>query len=435
MPAPISPLAQALNERIASANPDVLAMLAERGKAIYFPSAGILAQSAEAKGKKINATIGTALEDDGNVLALACLSDRVKLSRNDAFGYAPSYGRPEIREAWRQSLYRKNPSLGQLPVSLPVVTCALTHGLSMVGYLFLDPGDRVISPDMYWDNYELVFGNACGASLDTFPTFAGSGFNVAGLRERLRQGPVGKRVVLLNFPNNPTGYTPTVAEGRAICDALVEAAEAGNRVVALIDDAYFGLVYEAGIMTESIFAGLASRHERLLAVKIDGPTKEDYVWGFRVGFLSYAVKGGSPALYKALEDKTAGAVRGNVSNAPMISQSLLLQAWQEPRYEQEKQEKYATLKRRAEKVKEILAAHPEYASQFEALPFNSGYFMCVRLKHSDPETVRRILLTEFSTGVISISGVLRVAFSGAPLGLLEELFANLYQACRKAPAR
>ncbi len=66
----INPQAQSLNENIESINPRVLSLLSDRGKNIFFPAKGILGQSAEAKGKKINATIGIALENDGTPMRL-----------------------------------------------------------------------------------------------------------------------------------------------------------------------------------------------------------------------------------------------------------------------------------------------------------------------------------------------------------------------------
>jgi aspartate/methionine/tyrosine aminotransferase len=102
---------------------------------------------------------------------------------------------------------------------------------------------------------------------------------------------------------------------------LTREAEKGSRVLVLADDAYFGLVYEDDVARESVFARLADAHENLLAVKIDGATKEDYVWGFRVGFLTYACKGITPAVCAALEAKTGGAVRGSISNASHLSQT------------------------------------------------------------------------------------------------------------------
>jgi aspartate/methionine/tyrosine aminotransferase len=425
------PQAARLNDVIRQANPAVERMLSARGRAIFFPKLGVLSQSAEAAGKAINATIGIALEDDGRPVALPSVAHSLNLPLGDAFPYAPSPGRADIRTLWREMLLAKNPRLAGRSFGHPVVTAALTHGLSMAGYLFCDPGDTVILPDLYWENYDLVFGNAYGASLRTFETYTPAGaFNVDALTAALT-GPVGKRVVLLNFPNNPSGYTPTVTEARALVAALTAEAERGSSVVVLIDDAYFGLVFEAGVLGESIFVDLCDAHPNLLAVKIDGATKEDYVWGFRVGFLTFGVKDGTPELYGALEAKVGGAIRGNISNSSNPAQSILVRAWKSGEYEAEKRQKYELLSRRYHLVREILGAHPEYADQFVPLPFNSGYFMCIRPLRVDAEALRKTLLADYSTGTINFNGVLRIAFSATPTDKLPQLFENIYQAAKR----
>lgn len=426
----LHPTAVELNATLAAQAPHVLSLLSARGKAAFFPTKGILGQAAEAKGKRINATIGVALEEDGRPLSLDCLTEHVDLPAGDQVLYAPSYGRPALRSRWGAMIREKSPGLRESEHSLPVVTCALTHGLSLAGAMFLNPGDHLLVPDLYWGNYRLIFEAAFGAKIDTYPTFAGGGFNVAGLAAKLKQGPPGKRVILLNFPNNPTGYTPTEAEASALVTVLGEVAAEGNEVVVIIDDAYFGLVFEPGILESSIFQPLATLSPRVVAVKVDGPTKEDYVWGLRVGFITFGVAGASRDVFTALEHKVAGLVRGSVSNAPQLSQSLLLAAWDHPDYAAQKREKHEVLRRRYEKVKAILEAHPEYAESFEPLPFNSGYFMCVRPTQAKAEAIRQRLLAEYDTGVIATDGLVRLAFSSTPLADLELLFAHLDAACR-----
>ncbi|MEE1066892.1 MAG: aminotransferase class I/II-fold pyridoxal phosphate-dependent enzyme, partial [Fibrobacteraceae bacterium] len=308
----------------------------------------------------------------------------------------------------------------------------LTHAISCAAYLFLDEGDEVILPDLYWDNYELVFENGKNAKLRTFNTFKNGGFDTEALRNALQGN--GKKVLLLNFPNNPTGYTATEQEAEEIANILKETAEKGTPVVALLDDAYFGLVYEDGVYTESLFAKLADASENLLAVKLDGPTKEDYVWGFRVGFMSFAWKNASDAQLKAMEAKAAGVVRGNISNAPSISQKILLAAYQSENYLAEKQEKYNTLKKRYDCILEVFKNHPEYKETFEPMPFNSGYFMCIRPIGVEAETLRRKLIEDYSTGVIVLSGLVRLAFSSVPTEKIPLLFENIYQAILKLRA-
>jgi aspartate/methionine/tyrosine aminotransferase len=429
----MKPNAQAadLNKGIKAENPHVYNMLSEKGKNIFFPKLGILAQTAEASGKAINATIGTALEDSASPMCLESLWRQFNVQKKNIFSYAPSFGRPEIRAIWKERLFKNNPSLAGATVSLPVVTSALTHGLSMAAYLFCGEKDAIIMSDLYWENYDLIFTNGYGAAITTYPTFDGVSYNVKGLRERLSAPGAGKKIVLLNFPNNPTGYTVTVSEARAIRDALVGAAEAGNDIVLFIDDAYFGLVFEDGIFTESLFSLLANAHERILAVKFDGPTKEDYVWGFRIGFVTFGVKGGAPRLYSMLEAKIAGAIRGTISNASNIGQSLLLNAYSDAQYEEEKKAKYAVLRKRYEKMRDILAGRPEYGDVFRPLPFNSGYFMCVRLNAPKAEEVRQLLLKKYDTGIIAFGDIIRIAFSSTPYDMLDKLLENIYLAGRE----
>ena len=425
-----NPLAEQANAELSANGCNVLSMLSERGKAIFFPRKGILGQGAEAKGSEINATIGTALEDDGSPLVLDCVLKSLNLPKQ-AFLYAPSFGNPDLRKAWKEQIVRKNPSLAGKQFSNPVVTCALTHAISCAGYLFLDPGDEVIIPDLYWDNYELVFVNSCGAKIKTFNTFKDGGFDTEALKAALAESKSDKKVVLLNFPNNPTGYTATEKEAVEIAKILTDCAAAGNKVVALLDDAYFGLVYEEGVTKESLFVKLLEANENLLAVKLDGPTKEDYVWGFRVGFMTFGFKGASEAQLKALEDKAAGTVRGNISNAPSISQKILLAAFQSEEYLQQKQEKYNTLKKRFDIIKNELAAHPEYKEAFEPMPCNSGYFMCIKPKGVDAEELRQKLIKDYSTGTIMLSGLIRVAFSAVPTDKLGKLFENIYNCIKE----
>ncbi len=427
----MNPQAEELNQIISVNSHVVFSLLSDRGEKVYFPKKGILGQSAAARGKRINATIGTAVEDDKSPMRLKCIEKNISVPPALAFLYAPSYGRPDIRSKWKEMIYQKNPGLKDIEISLPVVTNALTHGLSILGYMFLDEGDKLIVPDLNWDNYSLMFTNAYGADLLTFNTFRNGEFDVIAMKEAIATGGIGKKVILLNFPNNPTGYTPSVETALEIVKVIREAAEAGNKMVILCDDAYFGLVFEEGIELQSIFSYLADLHENVLAVKVDGPTKEDYVWGFRVGFITYGIRGGNSALYTALADKTAGAVRGNISNASNLSQSLLVMAWESKEYEQEKLEKYGIMKQRYQKVKEVLSGG-KYEKYFKAYPFNSGYFMCIKLREGIPgEEIRQILLNNFDTGVISFGDILRIAFSAVAEKDIPELFENIYKACEK----
>jgi aspartate/methionine/tyrosine aminotransferase len=422
-----------LNNVIKSSNRAVYDLLSKRGKAIYFPAKGIISQSAAAKGKELNATIGTAYENDGRPMVIPSLARFFEVDSKDAFPYAPSQGIPSLRNKWQELIRSKNPSLGTLDISLPVVTCGVTNGLSIIGYMFVDEGDSIILSDLYWENYDLTFANAYGARFELFNLFHGKDFDLASFKKTVMKKNAGKKVVLLNFPNNPAGYTPTTQEAEEIIAILQEAAEAGNKLVVILDDSYIGLVFEENVINESLFARLAHAHENLLAIKTDGITKEEYAWGLRVGFITYGIKNGSKELYQALEAKTAGAIRGNISNTSHPAQSAFLRALNSAEYAKEKQDNYQKMKQRYLKVKEVLGRHDDYSRYFEAAPFNSGYFMCVRLKDLDADKVWELLLSKYSTGVICYSKekLFRIAFASTPLDKIEKLFDNIYLACKE----
>lgn len=432
----INRLAVELNEVIQRENQHVYAMLSEMGKRMYFPK-GILSQSAEAKEKasRFDATIGIARENGKPMFLPSVMEHLDGLTPGEALTYAPATGRADLRRKWRDDLLTKNPSLAGKSFSTPIVTSGVTHALSLVGDLFVDKGDMVLMPDKFWENYELLFGVRFQAQLATYPFFnTDGGFNVDGLRRSLatRTGS-GKTILVLNFPNNPTGYSISKSEADQLTTVLLEAAEDGCSLVAITDDAYFGLFYDDHALQESLFARIASCHERILAVKVDGPTKEEYVWGFRTGMLTFSTRAAlsEDTLYGAIEKKAAGAIRSAISNCCHPTQSILMKAMSSDTFAAERQEKRAVLEERAKVVRQILSA-PDYADLWEPYPFNAGYFMCLKLKGLDAETYRKYLLDKFGVGVIADGKRdIRVAFSAVEVDDLPALYDVLATAARE----
>ena len=429
----MNPLAEELNRTLQTHAPHVFDMLSSFGKKVFFPK-GILSQSAEAKEKahRFNATIGIALEN-GQPMHLDSIHGWLEsFDPADLFPYAPAAGKPGLREAWAQKQFKENPAMRGRKIGKPIVTHALTHGLTLVGDLFVDPGDTILLPDKFWGNYRLIYEVRHGARIHTYPFYtAEGGFNIEAFRAQLQEAAAaaGKVVVILNFPNNPCGYTVRTEEARGIVRILSDTARQGTRLVTVLDEAYFGLFYTDDLWTESLFGLLANEDERLLAVKLDGATKEYYVWGFRVGFLTFGVQcaGDSDAVYQALEKKAMGAIRGSISNSTHISQSLILKAMQSPGFLPESQQKVSLLKRRALKLMEVLK-QPKFQDAWSVYPFNSGYFMCLCLNGVEGETLRCHLLERYGVGVIATGGNdVRVAFSCIEEEDLEDLFEVLYQ--------
>jgi len=427
----MNPLAIELNTALAGTVADTL--LSDLGRRLFFPK-GIVAQSAEAKkgATRANATIGIATRGGKPVFLPTIRSLVPALDPDEIFPYAPTQGVEKLRELWKKDLVRKNPDVGDAKFSLPLVVPGLTCGISTLADLFAEKGDTLVLPDLHWDNYPLIFETRRETSVETFPFFSSGGaFNVQGMKEALaRAAKKGKVILLLNFPNNPTGYSPSTAEAEAVVSAIRDLASGGCRFLVILDDAYFGLYYEPGIYEQSLFARLCALHENVLAAKVDGSTKEDLTWGFRTGFVTLGAKGLTDAHYEALTRKLMGALRSTISNSSILAQSLILRSLEDPQRMAQKAEAGKILRERYDRAKAILSR--KKSSAIEPLPFNSGYFMSFRVLRGTAESLRKALLAGSGVGTIAINDrCLRVAFSSVDVEKLEDLYERIYATAEK----
>jgi aspartate/methionine/tyrosine aminotransferase len=404
-------------------------LLSPLGSRFYFPR-GIVAQSAEAKksAHTANATIGMAYSG-GKPMILSAIADSMPtLNPEQSVAYAPTAGVEQVRGDWKNLMLRKNPSLKSDRISLPVVVPGLTAGISFMADMFVEEDSAIIACDPCWDNYSLIFTERRSGIIRgvTFIS-AGPGLDLETIGRAIREeAKTGIVRLILNFPNNPSGYSPTGAEAEALAGFCLEAASGGADVLVLCDDAYFGLFYEPEIYQESIFGLLADSHERILAVKIDGPIKEDYVWGLRTGFVTFGSRGLTGEHYNALITKLTGAIRSSVSCANTPAQHIIIKALEDPRTAREKARFQDIMQKRYDAIKEFLAKNPNHPV-LKPLPFNSGYFMCFKCEGISAETLRRELLHKKGIGVVALGDTcLRVAFAGLDLEQIPPVYRTIY---------
>jgi aspartate/methionine/tyrosine aminotransferase len=424
----MNPLAIELNEILEGTIAGRL--FSNLGRRLYFPK-GIIAQAAEAKksASTANGTIGMAYKDGKPLILSAIASNMSAFTPEEAVAYAPTAGIEKARTAWRDQIIQKNPSLDPANISLPAVIAGLTAGLSCTADLFIGKNSTLIASDPCWDNYSLIFETRRQAKIipvDFFGAQQGLDMEAIGAAVR-REAKSGAVRIIFNFPNNPSGYSTTAKEADALVNLLGETAEKGADVLVVCDDAYFGLFYEDNIAKESLFAKFAGLHERVLAIKLDGPTKEDYVWGLRMGFLTFGSKGLDQTHYDTLVRKLMGAIRSSVSCSNTSAQHLMLKVMEDPRTPGEKQAYREMLKRRYNLVKDFINANPNHPV-LQPLPFNSGYFMSFRCK-TDAEAIRQELLQKHGIGTVSLGkGCLRVAFSSIDEEKIPAVYRQIYAA-------
>ena len=78
--------------------------------------------------------------------------------------------------------------------------------------------------------------------------------NIDGLEESLaRAGD--RAIVILNFPSNPSGYSPTEAEADRIVNIVTNHP---RDLVVIFDDAYAGMVWEKDAVSDSLYWRVAA---------------------------------------------------------------------------------------------------------------------------------------------------------------------------------
>ncbi|MHC4713685.1 MAG: aminotransferase class I/II-fold pyridoxal phosphate-dependent enzyme [Planctomycetota bacterium] len=393
--------------------------LSQTGKAAFLPP-GIFYWAGRARNEaEVNASIGAAfgpvseigVEGDGSgVFYLPTLAKEfANLPPAALFSYAPILGAGDFRSAWREWILEKlKPSGNGLEalITNPVVAPGVTGALAIAARLFLSPGEALILPDRYWPNYDNVFVSNVGARIVTYPFYADDDFNVEALKVAVEESlsSQGKAVVLLNFPNNPTGFTPSVATARRIAAAIEEAAvEADKWVIVMSDDAYEGFYYSTDCIQYSLFAEFAGR-QKTLAVKLDGLSKEFLWYGARIGCITFGVPEALAAkrdlIGKELDGKLSAFIRGSVSNCNHPVQSVIAAGLKDKlgALLAERQRVIDVLKARWEVYnREIQKADP---SVMKPLASNSGFFALVDLVSAKAEEVADLLITKYKVAVV-----------------------------------
>lgn len=399
-----------LNAILEAEHPAARALLSPLGERAALPH-GIPQQTAEARGAVRQATIGQVTDGAGRPLALPSLAQQIDARDRDAsMLYAPQHGLPALREAWAAA--------HGLP-ELPVVTCGITHAISLAVDLFCSPTTPLVVPAPYWDNYETIATMRTGAPVISYPFYGPEGrFDLAGLLATLDR-VAGPALVLLNFPSNPSGYAPLADEGRRIVDALLRRP---GPLAVLCDDAYHPLYYEPGMYEESLFHALADAADpsRMLVMKACGATKELVFFGGRVGFLSFSARGRAN---EALAEKAAAALRGTISSVSAPAQYAVLRALQSPTLAAEQAQVRGTLAARYRALRDAMRRHG-----LESFPFNSGCFAMLPVPlGQDADALRRRLVAERSVGVISVTGAnaLRLAFCSVEAEDMDDLVARV----------
>ncbi|WP_137123641.1 pyridoxal phosphate-dependent aminotransferase [Roseomonas sp. HF4] len=186
--------------------------------------------------------------------------------------YAPNPGIAPLRDAIARYLTRNGRPVGPGRVA---VTASGVNALMLVAQALLDPGDRVVIPMPAWPNMDGI-ARVLGARVAPLPLRIENGLWRVDLDELLAAVTPATRLLFLNSPGNPTGWTLSAAEQRIILD---HCRRTGTWILA--DDVYERLFF-AGDAAPS-FLSIATPEDRV--VSVNSFSKSWSMTGWRLGWI------------------------------------------------------------------------------------------------------------------------------------------------------
>ena len=198
------------------------------------------------------------------------------LARGETF-YSHNLGLPELRQTVAAYLARLHPNPAAPIVADNIaITSAGVNALSLAAQCIVNPGDRVVCVTPLWPNLveipKILSANVECVSLDFGPQ--GSHLDMDRLLAALTPNT---KMLMVNSPNNPTGWTLTRDEQKAI---LARCRQHG--IWLLSDDAYERLVFDQTGCAPSFF-DISDANDRLVSANTF--SKSWLMTGWRLGWL------------------------------------------------------------------------------------------------------------------------------------------------------
>ena len=309
--------------------------------------------------------------------------------------YTHNLGAVELRQAL--DLYLARLHGRPIGVDRLAVTSSGVSALMIAMQAVVDPGDRVVVVTPVWPNLTEI-PKILGAEVVRVGLANGQGRWRLDLDRLLEAITPETRLVVINSPGNPTGWTMTAEDQKAV---LAHCRRLG--VWLLADDVYERLAYDQARASAPSFLELAEPGDRLISA--NSFSKAWLMTGWRLGWI-VAPPALAPGLGTLLEY--------NTSCAPDFVQvgGLAALTEGEPHVERLR----AELRRKRDRLVDRLAEAPGV----EASPPDGGMYVFFRLHGQDDSmTLARRLIDEAGLGLAP-----GVAFGPEGEGWLRWCFAN-----------
>jgi aspartate/methionine/tyrosine aminotransferase len=194
----------------------------------------------------------------------------VEALRSGATHYGPSAGLPELRQAIAEdSTARRGVK------ATPEMVVVTPGGKPIMFYAILalvDPGDEVLYPNPGFPIYESMIRYIGGVPVPV--RLLEEKAHALDVDQLVSKITPKTKLIVLNYPHNPTGGVVPEAGLRAIADAAVQ-----HRIPVLSDEIYSQILYDGKHVSIASMPGMEP-----LAIVLDGFSKTYAMTGWRLGY-------------------------------------------------------------------------------------------------------------------------------------------------------
>lgn len=186
--------------------------------------------------------------------------------------YTSNAGTPELRQEISRYMQRRF-GLTYEPMTETIVTVGGSEAIDLAVRAVIEPGDEVIIPTPCFVCYEPIVRLAGGTPV-ILPTEFKDGFKLNP--EKLKAAITPKtKMLVLPYPNNPTGAIMTREELMDVADILKN-----TNIVVLSDEIYAEMTYGGKHVSIAAIPGMLER-----TILVNGFSKAYSMTGWRLGFL------------------------------------------------------------------------------------------------------------------------------------------------------
>ena len=331
--------------------------------------------------KVVNATIGSLLDDDGNLVILSSVVEVLKnLTPIDYADYAPIAGTPEFIKSIKKAAFGSFvPKAYTEAVATPGGTGAIRNTIQN----YSKRGDQVLTSDWYWSPYSTI-AQDIERSITTYTLFNEEGkFNVVSFESKIKEllSKQDDLIIILNTPaHNPTGYCFTLEDWNKIINVVSSAAaDKTKKLVLLVDVAYLDY---AGDEEEhrKFFPLLDNFPANILVVVAYSLSKSCTMYGMRSGAMICMTQ--DKEIADEFKTVCAFSSRGTWSNCNRAAMATLSNIYaDEELLAKVTQERQGYCKMLVERGHTFANAAKEIG--LKTVPFEAGFFVTVPCKNAD----------------------------------------------------